>query len=142
MQKIHGIQLTDAERQTLTELTRRGRTSPRRVSRARILLLAEWNRPDRAIAEAVGVHPRTVERVRRRAATDGVLTALDDRARPGGRPTLDDRQSAHLIALACSDAPAGRTHWTMQLLADRLITLGVVDTISDETVRRTLKKTR
>jgi transposase len=141
MQKTHVIQLTEAERQLLTDLTRRGRTSPRRVARARILLLAEWNRPDRAIAAAVGVHPRTVERVRQRAATAGVLAAVDDQPRPGGRPKLDDRQTAHLIALACSDAPAGREHWTMQLLADRLVTLGVVEAISDETVRRTLKKT-
>jgi transposase len=141
MPKTHVITLTADEEQQLTAITRRGRTSPQRMRRARMLLLASWNTPDRAIAAAVGVHPRTVERLRQRAASGGVLAALDDQPRPGGRPKLDDRQTAHLIALACSDAPAGREHWTLQLLADRLVTLGVVDTISDETVRRALKKT-
>jgi hypothetical protein len=82
---------------------------------------------------------RTIERLRQRAVTDGALVALDDRPRPGGTPKLDDRQLARLVAEACSDPPAGRSHWTMQLLADRLVALKVVDSISDETVRRGLK---
>lgn len=139
MQKAHVITLTDAEREELTRLTRRGVSSPRRTLRARALLLADWGKTDQVIAEALGMSVRTVERLRERAADEGVLVALDDRPRPGGVPKLDDRQHARLIAEACSDPPAGRSHWTMQLLADRLVSLGVVEAISDETVRRSLK---
>lgn len=141
MRKQYVITLTNEERATLEGMTRRGKTSARRTLRARALLLADWGKTDAVIAEALGMSQRTVERLRQRASSEGVLSALDDRTRPGGRPKLNDRQEAHLVALACSDAPDGRTHWTMQLLADALVTLGVVDTVSDETVRRTLKKT-
>ena len=139
MQKTHVVSLTDAERDALERLTRRGVTSPRRTLRARALLLADWGKTDAVIAEALGLSVRTIERLRARAATDGALVALDDRPRPGGTPKLDDHQLARLVAEACSTPPAGRSHWTMQLLADRLVTLGVVETISDETVRRGLK---
>ena len=79
---------------------------------------------------------------RKRLAEEGLEAALHDRPRPGARPKLDAKGEATLIALACSDPPEGRECWTMQLLADRLVELGVVEAISDETVRRTLKKTR
>jgi transposase len=142
MHKTHVVSLTDAERDDLERLTRRGVTSPRRTLRARALLLADWGKTDVVIAEALGLSVRTIERLRARAATDGALAALDDRSRPGGTPKLDDHQLARLVAEACSDPPAGRRHWTMQLLADRLVTLGVVESISDETVRRSLKTRR
>jgi transposase len=140
MHKTHVVTLSDAERADLERLTRRGVTSPRRTLRARALLLADWGKTDLVIAEALGLSVRTIERLRARAVAEGALAALDDRPRPGGTPKLDDRQQARLIAEACSDPPEGRSHWTMQLLADRLVTLGVVETISDETVRRSLKK--
>ena len=139
MPKTHLVTLSDADRNELTRLTRRGVTSPRRTLRARALLLADWGKTDQVIAEALGMSVRTVERLRQRAASEGALGALDDRSRPGGRPKLDDRQQARLIAEACSAPPAGRSHWTMQLLADRLVELKVVESISDETVRRGLK---
>lgn len=142
MHKTHIVTLSDAEREELECLTRRGVTSPRRMLRARALLLADWGKTDQVIAEALGLSVRTIERLRERAAADGALVALDDRPRPGGPPKLDDRQHARLIAEACSDPPAGRSHWTMQLLADRLVELEVVEAISDETVRRGLKKAR
>jgi hypothetical protein len=89
------------------------------------------------------VHPATVERTRRRFVEGGeVERALGDKPRPGGRPKLDGKQEAHLVALACSAPAEGRARWTMQLLADRLVELALVDAISDETVRRALKKTR
>lgn len=141
MPKLHVIELTDDERTQLEQLTRRGQTSARRVLRARALLLADWGKTDRVIADTLGLHVRTVERLRERAASEGALAALDDRVRPGGRPKLSGPQEARLIAEACSDPPAGRACWTMQLLADRLVTLGMVESISDETVRRTLQKT-
>jgi transposase len=139
MHKRHVVSLSDSERDELERLTRRGVTSPRRTLRARALLLADWGKTDQTIADALGMSVRTVERLRQRAVTDGALAALDDRPRPGGTPKLDDRQQARLMAEACSDPPAGRSHWTMHLLADRLVALEVVDTISAETVRRRLQ---
>jgi transposase len=84
----------------------------------------------------------TVHRTRQRCVEEGVEAALQERPRPGARPKLDGKQEALVIALACSAPPAGRLCWTMQLLAERVVELGVVETISDETIRRTLKKMR
>jgi len=138
--KRHVVELGTAERQELTDLTRQGITSARRLRRARILLLAADGLPDRRVAEAVGCCVATVENVRRRFAHDG-RSALDEHPRPGAAPKLTGKAIATLVGLACTTPPAGRATWTMQLLADRLVELGEVDAISDETVRRTLKKT-
>jgi putative transposase len=135
------IRLSASERRELTALTRRGTHAARTLTRARALLLADRGLRDGEIATALGVAARTITRLRRRAIEDGVMAALHDRPRPGGTPKLDGPQEAFLVALACSDPPLGRSQWTMQLLAERLVELEVVDTISDETVRRTLKKT-
>ena len=104
-------------------------------------MLADEGRRDVEIAAAVGCCTTTVETIRKRGVTEGVEAALHERSRPGGAPLLDSAAEATLIALACSAGPAGRGTWTMQLLADRLVALEVVPSISDETVRRTLKKT-
>lgn len=138
--KQHVVELTDVERQQLCDLTTRGTASARRIRRARILLLAAEGLPDRHVADAVGCCVATVENVRRRFATER-LAALDERPRPGAAPKLDGKGVATLVGVACTIPPAGRATWTMQLLADRLVELGCVDRISDETVRRTLKKT-
>jgi transposase len=114
----------------------------RKLTRARILLLADEGGTDEAIAAALHVHRATAERSRRRFVEGGLERALSDEPRPGGRPKLDGRGEAHLGALACSAPPEGRARWTLQLLADRLVELALVDAISDETVRRALKKTR
>jgi transposase len=106
------------------------------------LLLADEGGADAAIAAALHVHRATVERTRPRFVEGGIERALHDRPRPGSRPKLDRKQEAFLVALACSAPPDGRARWTMQLLADRLVALEIVDAISDETVRRTLKKER
>lgn len=135
------VHLSDADRQQLTALTRRGHTSAQRLTRARALLLSAGGATDVAIGAALGIHPRTVARLRQRAVEDGVLDALADRPRPGAQPCLDDHQQAYLIALACTDPPTGRSTWTLQLLADRLVAVGVVETVSADTVGRTLKKT-
>ena len=139
--KAYPVVLTDGERQRLQEFTTKGIASAREVRRARILLLAAEGRLDAAVADAVGCVVATVERLRRRCFEEGVEAALRDRTRPGGTPLLDDQAEAVLVALACADGPAGRGPWTMQVLADRLVALDVVPRISDETVRRTLKKT-
>jgi transposase len=135
------VHLTDDEHQRLIAFTSKGVASARELRRARMLLLAAENRLDAEVADAVGCCIATVERVRRRCADEGVEAALRDRTRPGGTPLLDATGEAVLVALACTDPPPGSEVWTLQLLADRLVALGVVDRISDETVRRTLKKT-
>ncbi len=140
MTKLHAVTLTDTERDQLGALTRRGSAPARRITRARILVLAADGLPDRRIAEGVGCCVATVENVRRRFAADR-LAALDERPRPGAAAKLGGKATAVLVGLACSTPPSGRATWTMQLLADRLVELGQVDAISDETVRRTLKKT-
>jgi transposase len=139
--KTHQVRLSDDERQRLHDFTTSGIASAREIRRARILLLAAEHRLDAAIADAVGCCVATVERIRKRCAAAGVEAALVDRPRPGAAPLLDGKAEAVLVALACTDPPGDREHWTMQLLADRLVALDVVDRISDETVRRTLKKT-
>jgi len=136
------VTLKDDEREQLRAPTRRGKVAARRLTRAHILLQADTGRSDESIAQALHIGPATVERIRKRFVEEGLDVALTERPRPGGQRKLDGKQAAFLIALACSTPPAGRTCWTMQLLADHLVALRVVDAISDETVRRTLKKTR
>ena len=140
MRKRYIVDLTAAERAELQSMIRKGIASARRLTRARVLLLADEGKTDERIAAALHVHETTVERIRQRCVAGGVERALRDQPRPGGRPKLDRKQEAFLIALACSAPPGGRARWTMQLLADRLVALEIVETISDETVRRTLKK--
>jgi transposase len=140
MAKKYIINLTGDERAQLLALTKRGTVSARRLSRAHILLQADTGLSDDAIAQALHIGTATVERIRKRFVEDGLEAALSERPRPGGRRKLDGKQEAFLVALACSAPPEGRVCWTMQLLADRLVELQVVEAISDETVRRTLKK--
>jgi transposase len=146
--KKYRVTLTAEERRGLQELIASGKAAAQKLAHARILLKADaapdgsgW--ADDRIAEAVEVSVATVERVRRRFVEHGLEAALVRKAqdRPSRLPKLDGRAEAHLIALACSKPPAGRAEWTMQLLADKLVELRLVDSISDETVRRTLQKT-
>jgi transposase len=135
------VNLTDDERARLQALLNKGTGPARPLTRARILLAADRNDTDAAIAYALHVHRTTVAAVRKRCVEHGLDAALLDAVRPGAPRKLDGVQEAFTIALACTQAPEGQQRWTMQLLADKLITLGVVDTISDECVRETLKKT-
>ena len=139
--KQHRVELTGDERTRLVAFTTTGIAAARELRRARILLLAAEDRRDAEVAAAVGCCSATVERVRRRCATAGVEAARRDRPRPGAAPLLDGKGTAYLVALACSDPPAGEAAWTLRLLADRLVALEVVERISDETGRRALKKT-
>jgi transposase len=142
MAKKYIVTLMDDERAQLLALTKRGKVAARRLTRAHILLQAETGLSDEIIAQALHIGPATVERIRKRFVEEGLEAALTERPRPGGQRKLDGKQEAFLIALACSTPPEGRICWTMQLLANRLVALRIVDAISDETVRRTLKKTR
>ncbi len=102
---------------------------------------ADEGTTDQQIAEAVMVGPSTVSRVRQRFVEGGLERALNDRPRPGKRRKLDGKQEAHLVAVACSSAPAGHTPWTLRLLADQVVKLEFTDSICRETVRQVLKKT-
>lgn len=106
-----------------------------------MLLLGDDGESDIAIMEALHPGESTVPRVRQRFVEEGFAAAVHERRRPGQERLLQGRQAAFWVALACTPPPAGRRRWTMALLADRLVELRVVETISDETVRRTLKKT-
>jgi transposase len=141
MAKKYIVTLTEDERAQLVALTKRGKVSARRLTRAHVLLQADAGLADEAIAQALRVGTATVERLRKRFVEEGLEAALGERPRPGGHRKLDGKQEAFLIALACSTPPEGRACWTMQLLADKLVEVRVVEAISDETVRRTLKKT-
>lgn len=135
------VTLTCEERQQLFQLTNQGSLSGRRFKRAHILLLAEEGHRDEMIAQMLHVGESTVHRTRQKFVTGGVEFALSESPRPGGKRKLDGKAEAFLVATTCSDPPAGRAEWTMQLLAERLVEVQLVEQISDETVRRTLKKT-
>ena len=141
MRKKYLVTLTADERSHLLELIKKGTVAARKLTRAHILLRADEGASDQAIADALHVHRTTVERTRQKFVEGNLDYALTERPRPGAKRKLDPKQEARLIAVACSTPPEGQKRWTMQLLADELVTLEVVDTISDETVRRTLKKT-
>ena len=144
--KKHKVDLTTEERQTLETIVHKGAHSSLKLMRAHILLKADSNGPgwsDARIAEAFGCHEQTAYNVRKRFATRGRLSALE--RKPQSRPShvrkLDGQGEARLIALACSDPPEGFARWTLQLLADELVELQIVESISIETIRQTLKKT-
>jgi hypothetical protein len=146
--KIYRLKLTAGERAQLERLVGSGKAAARTLTHARILLKADegvagprWT--DDLIAAALDVNRTTVERVRVRCVEEGVEAAL--RPRPSRQlrlHKLDGAQEAHLVALACSKPPTGRARWSMRPLADKLVELEIVDAISYETVRRTLKQTR
>ena len=142
MHKRYRVTLTEQERAQLRTVTRKGKASARTVRRAQTLLLADEGQTDEAIAAALHSGLSTVARTRQRFVEEGLEAALVDRPRPGAAPKLTPPQQAFTIALACTTPPEGRLRWTMQLLADRLVELEVIPAISDEAVRRLLKKTR
>ena len=137
-QQKYPVRLTDEEREQLRTVTRIGKQSARVIQRAQILLWSDEGKQDKEVIERLDCAPLTVARTRERWVRE---KRLEDLPRLGSKPMLDAKQESLLIALACSDAPDGRDEWTMQLLANKLVELKVVEGISDETVRRTLKKT-
>ena len=145
--KLYRVKLTPEERSRLHELLSKGRAAARTLTHARILLKADEGEAgprltDDEIAEALEVNRSTVERVRIRCVEEGVEAALRPRPSRQLHPRkLDGAQEAHLVALACSPAPKGRKRWSLRLLADKLVELEIIDDISHETVRQTLKKT-
>ncbi len=145
--KKYVVRLTDGEREELGAMVKKGRAAAYKIRHANILLKADADGPawtDARIAEAFCCHPRTVENVRRRCVLSGIEAAIVRKRQKklSRERKLDGEGEARLISLACSEPPDGRDRWTLELLADQLVRLKVVDSICDQTVRRTLKKTR
>ncbi len=145
--KRYRVKLSEEEQQELKGLVSRGRAAAYKQTHARILLLSDESQEggamkDEKIAQVLKVGHATVERVRRRCVEEGLERALGRKEQVNRRPRkLDGEGEAHLIALACSPPPEGRSGWTLQLLADRLVEREILESISVETVRQTLKKT-
>ena len=146
MNKKYIVRLTDEERQTCTEIIKKLKGTSQKVRRAQILLKADAEGPawiDVRIAEAFNCRVQTIESLRKRFVTESFELALDGKKRqtPPTQPLLDGRGEAKLISMRLGKPPTGYGSWTLQLLADELVALEVVDSISHETVRQTLKKT-
>jgi hypothetical protein len=141
------VTLAAEERTGLEHLVSVGKGAARRLAHARVLLLADTStgheRPDEEIVSALGIGLRTVERVRKRLVTEGLTAALDHKPQPlrPDKIKIKGDIESKLVELACSEPPEGRCHWTLQLLANHLVVLGLLDTVSIETVRQALKKT-
>ena len=138
--KIYIVDLTTEERTYLLDLIKSGKRRSRKLNRARILLLADEGKTDGEIAAALHTGTATVQRTRQRFVEGNLEGALNERRRPGGPKKLDEKGEAILETLARSKPPEGRKRWTLQLLADRLVELKVVDSISYETVRKEIEK--
>ena len=146
MLKKYVVRLTDAERETLKQIVAKFKGTSQKVRRAQVLLKADaeglgWT--DAKIAEAFGCRTKTVENIRQRLVTKGFEMTLDGqpRLKPPREKLLDGEQEAKLIAMRLSSPPPGFANWTLRLLAERVVALEIVESISYETVRRTLKKT-
>ena len=138
--KTYIVDLKEEERTRLLDLIQKGKHSARKLNRARILLLGDEGKTDGEIAAALHTGTATVQRTRQRFVEGNLDGALNERPRPGAQRKLDEKGKAILETLAQSKPPDGRKRWTMQLLADRLVELQVVDSISQETVRQEVKK--
>ena len=140
MAKRYIIDLTQVEKESLIELTRKGKPGARKVKRANILLLADQGKKDEEISTTLHTSRNTVLRTRRKFVNGGPTFALSERSRAGRFPKIDDKVETILTTLAQSKPPEGRVRWTLQLLADRLVTLTHLDSLSYEAVRLVLKK--
>jgi transposase len=145
--KKYIVSLTTEERETLEQLTTTGKATAYKMNHARILLKADTNQEgggwtDEDISQALDISVATIERVRQRLVETNLETALSRQEQQQRKPRrLDGEQEAHLIALTCGEAPEGQARWSLRLLADRMVELDDVESVSHETVRQTLKKT-
>ena len=146
MEKKYIVRLTDEERDVLCDVVKKLKGTSQKVRRAHVLLKADADGPnwtDKKIAEAFSCRTKTVENIRQRLVTDGFEIALNGKKRetPPRQKLLDGEQEAQVIALRLGEPPKGFANWTLRLLAQHVVELGIVDSISHETVRQTLKKT-
>ena len=143
MNKRYPVHLTDAERDFLKRLIASGTAPARKLAHARLLLKADEGWTDAQIRAAVDISQPTISRARKQFVEEGLEAALNRRTTSRVyRPKLDGAQEARLIALACGKPPEGQARWTLRLLADKAVELEIADSLSYQTVRRTLKKTR
>lgn len=146
MTKKYMVILSAEEREQLMRMTQSGKAPARTIKRAHILLKADSQQPearwtDEQISEAYAVHINTIAEIRKRCVLSGLDSVLSERLRGHRRRALDGEAEAHLIAIACSPVPDGHAHWTLRLLAERMVELKQVESVSHETIRQTLKKT-
>ncbi len=142
------VELTSEEQNELAQLASKGKAAARKITHARVLLQANESKDgpawtDRQISQAFGVHTNTIHGIRRRFVEDGLQAALERKKQdsPSRKRIVDGDAEARLIALRCSDPPEGTNRWNLRLLADKLVELEIVPSISHETVRQALKKT-
>lgn len=145
--KKYIVSLTVSERKFLEQLTKKGKIAAYKMNHARILLKADINQKeggwtDRHIGESLDIGHATIERVRQRFVEEGIESALSRREQKKRRSKIiDGEKEAYLIAIACSQTPCGKSNWTLQMLADKMVELNYVEQVSTETIRQTLKKT-
>jgi transposase len=137
----HEVHLKDEERRKLLGIVSKGRNKAVVIQRAHILLKVDESKTDAEISQMLYVSEPTIRRIRLRFAQEGLQAALDDKPHPATGSELDEKQEARIIALACSDPPAGQARWTLELLTQEVLKDGIVTRISSETVRLLLKKT-
>jgi transposase len=139
---IFVVKLTAEDRDYLTQFIRRGKASARSLARARILLMADEGYSNKEIVEVIKVSRPTVNHIRKRYCQEGLDSAINEKPRSGAPPKIDGTIESQVILLACSKPPEGKSTWTLKLLADKLVELEVIESISTMTVQRILKKAR
>jgi transposase len=137
----HKVNLTVEEKQKLLDILKKGSSNARAIRRAHTLLMADDSKTDKIISSTLHISIPTVERTRKQFCTEGLEITLKERPRSGKPPKLTPKEEAYLIATTCSDAPEGRESWTLRLLAEKMISLEIVDSLGKSTVGRILKKT-
>lgn len=139
---IFVVKLTAEDRDYLTQFIRRGKASARSLARARILLMADEGYSNKEIVEVIKVSRPTVNHIRKRYCQEGLDSAINEKPRSGAPPKIDGTIEAQVTLLACSKPPEGKSTWTLKLLADKLVELEVIESISTMSVQRILKKAR
>ena len=140
-QKSHCVKLSEHERQCLQKIVESGKDNTRKITRCRILLLADKGKTDQGISDALNVCLVTIFNIRRRYHREGLEQAINERARSGQPPKFNGKSMAKITAIACSKPPEGHAKWSLRLLADRVVELGIVDSISYVSIHNILKKT-
>ena len=141
MRKKYHINLSEEQRQELLDIIKKGSAQARTIRRAHTLLMAADGKKDEIIAETLHISVATVERTRKQFYCENLEATLKEKKRPGQPRKLTNFAEAYLIATTCSDAPTGSTRWTLRMLADKMVSLEIVDSLSKSTVGRILKKT-
>ena len=139
---IFVVNLTDEDRAYLNRLIRRGKTSARSLTRARILLMADEGYSNKEIVEILKTTKPTIVQIKKRYSQEGLDSAINEKPRSGAPIKIDGTIEAQVTLIACSEPPEGRSSWTLQLIADKLVELEVIDSISAMSIQRTLKKVR